>query len=296
MKTLFPKEKDALEVDSDVLENARVAYGIVATNSRVAAVGDDDFVETPPQFVASGSSHSLPAICPQSAAGGCSSPMSDMPQASLSSMHAQLRALEACNKRLEESNIRLETSNTRLEESNKVVIYKLSSLKSDVQEGILKLHNLFSSYFLGKQDSHGSDDSRLNETRTKRRHEEKIVELNTIEENYIEEEGKTKIVDDDMVENNSKEEDEKEDESEEEEVHLSNEDNDENEGDDADDDEDNEKFVGRDNDGKEEEKGDNDEKYSGGKNDEDAKIDNCHGICEVLSQVDQVAEVDGVAT
>ncbi|XP_062080672.1 uncharacterized protein LOC133785456 [Humulus lupulus] len=96
IKTLFPKEKEAIEVDIGVPDNARVAHGRRSTNSRVIALGDDDFVETPPRFVASGSSPSLPAIHSHSDVGGCSSPTSEMPHVSLSSMHALLRALEAC--------------------------------------------------------------------------------------------------------------------------------------------------------------------------------------------------------
>ncbi|XP_062118337.1 uncharacterized protein LOC133831951 [Humulus lupulus] len=243
INSLFPKGKEAIEDEIGVADNVRVAQGHRATNSRVAALGDDDFVETPPRPIASGSSPSLPAIHPHSDASGCSSPMPEMPHVSLSSMHAQLLALEACNKRLEESNTRLEASNKKLEESHKIVINELSSLKR-------------------KQDSHD-----------------------------IEEEDNTNIVDDEMVENNSKEEDEKEeDESEEEEeVHQSEEDNDE--SDDDDDDDDNAKCFGEDNDDEEEEKDDNHEKNNGGNKDEDSKVDDSHGSCQVPSEVAQVDEV-----
>ncbi|XP_062103528.1 uncharacterized protein LOC133814605 [Humulus lupulus] len=260
IKSLFPKEKEDIEVDIGVPDNVRVAQGLRATNSRVDALGDDDFVETPPRSVASGSSPSLPTIHPHSDVGGCSSLTSEMPHVSLSSMHAQLRALEACNKRLEESNTRLEASNKKLEESHKIVINELSSLKSHVHEGFLNLHNLFSSHFVGKQDSHD-----------------------------IEEDDNTNIVDDEMVENNSKEEDEKEeDESEEEEVHQSEEDNDESDDDD-DDDEDNAKCVGEDNDDEEEEKDDNHEKYNGGNKDEDSKVELILFFPSQVAQVDEVA-------
>ncbi|XP_062089013.1 uncharacterized protein LOC133795576 [Humulus lupulus] len=253
IKSLFLKEKEAIEDEIGVPDNVRVAQGHRATNSRVTALGDDDFVETPPRSVASGSSPSLPAIHPHSDVGGYSSPTPEMPHVSLSSMHAHLRALEACNKRLEESNTRLEASNKKLEESHKIVINELSSLKSHVHEAFLNLQKLFSSHFVGKQDSHD-----------------------------IEEEDNTNIVNDEIVENNSKEEDEKEeDESEEEEMHQSEEVNDEN----------NAKRIGEDNDDEEEEKDDNHEKYNGGNMDEDSKVDDSHGTCQVPSQVAQVDEV-----
>ncbi|XP_062089444.1 uncharacterized protein LOC133795977 [Humulus lupulus] len=151
INSLFPKEKEAIEDEISVADNVRVAQGHRATNSRVVALGDDDFVETPPRSVASDSSPSLPAIHPHFDAGGCSSPTPEMPHVSLSSMHAQLLALEACNKRLEESNTRLEASNKKLEESHKIFINELSSLKSHVHEGFLNLQKLFSSHFVGKQ-------------------------------------------------------------------------------------------------------------------------------------------------